>query len=105
MTTVKQIAERINKHLERFENNPEINRYDDDSTSRSRLSGLRPYYGARAWANGRFVRVIYIAYQGSTAVPKNEAAAYLEWLDAGHVGRHFEFQKERAKLAAQQGKL
>ena len=64
-----EIAARINAHLKRFE----------------------PYYGARAWAGGRWV---YVAYTSSlefdSHLSKADAERYLDWLDAGNVGRHWE---------------
>lgn len=86
--TTKEIAAKIDAYLKRFEATPEINRYDEQSAPSLRLSGLRPYHNAHAWAVGRFVRVTYISYQGSRALTKPEAEAYLAWLDAGGVGSH-----------------
>lgn len=42
-----------------------------------------------ASASGRYVYVQYISYQVSTALSKADALVYLEWLDAGNVGRHY----------------
>ncbi len=88
--TVKALADRINSHLKRFEEDPKINRYKDPTPEQELGSGLRPYYGAYAWPSGRFVRVIYISYQGSSVMTKDQAEEYLEKLDAGYVGRHYE---------------
>lgn len=79
--TVKEIADRIDAHLKRFESDPRINRKTRENTSL--------YWQARAWSSGRFVRVLYVNYQGSTAVSKADAEKYLAWLDAGNEGQHF----------------
>ncbi len=89
--TVKELAIRICEHLKRFERDPKINRYQKgEGTREQREGGFHPYYHAGAFASGRFVRVTYITYQGSTALTKAEAERYLEKLDNGFVGRHFE---------------
>lgn len=96
--TAKQLAARIDAHLKRFEKDPEINQYDPGD---SRRSELRPYWTAGSWASGRYVRVVYISYQGSSPIPKQEAAVYLVMLDGGFVGRHYEaFRKHKADLEA-----
>lgn len=83
--TLKQIATRISTYLKRFENDPEINK-----SYKSGDSTLQPYYLAGANAAGRYVQISYINYQGRQSLSKKEAVAYLEWLDAGNVGRHNE---------------
>lgn len=83
---LKDIAAKINEYLKRFEADPEINHYDDHRTDR----GLRPYFQSGAFANGRYVGLRYISYQGISYVSKADAISYLEWLKAGNVGRHFE---------------
>lgn len=91
--TLTEIAERIAKHLRRFEANDEINQYEDGNL---RLRGLRPYYMAGAHRAGSYVGVRYIAYQGSRNLTKDVAIGYLAWLDAGNVGKHDDYQKEKA---------
>jgi hypothetical protein len=83
---VKEIARRIGVHLARFERDPKINVKSPDY-------GTRPYYNTNAWHGGRWVAVQYISYQGSTSLAKDRALAYLAWLDAGNVGRHWEFER------------
>jgi len=54
------------------------------------VQGLRPYYGAGAWySGGSKLGVRYISYQSQTFLTRSEAEAYLAWLDAGNVGRHY----------------
>lgn len=80
-----EIASRINAHLKRFEKDPVINATDE--------RGLRDYHWATAYSSGRTVCVRYISYQGRTCLTKTQAGIYLEWLDAGNVGRHWEALK------------
>lgn len=76
----KEIAEKIYAHLKRFE---------ADSSINQKHRGLSSYWSVGASASGRYVYVQYIAYQGSSALSKAEALAYLTWLDGGNVGRHY----------------
>lgn len=76
----QEIAARISKHLKRFEADSTINVKQDVRID-------RPYYNATVTA-GNGVYVTYISYQGSTRLTRDEAAAYLAWLDAGNVGTH-----------------
>jgi hypothetical protein len=81
-----EIADKIRAHLKRFEADPAIN---------EKRRGLSSYWTAGAGASGRYVYVQYIAYQGSTALSKADALAYLAWLDAGNVGRHYMVKAEQ----------
>ena len=85
-TPMEKIAARIHEHLARFEADPEVNYFTGGTRRR--------FYQAGAGTRGRFVSVTYISYQGSNTLTKKEAEAYLAWLDAGNVGRHFEQQRE-----------
>ena len=76
-----EIANRINKHLKRFEADPIVNAKND--------RGLMPYYFAQAYSVGRWVNIVYIAYHGANHLSREEAEQYLAWLDAGNVGTHF----------------
>lgn len=81
VTTVKEIGERIDAHLKRFETDPKIN---------TAGAGLDvSYYNAGAAGRGRFVYVRYISFQGNSNLSKTNALKYLAWLDAGNVGRHY----------------
>ena len=78
-----EIAARIDAHLKRFEAdlkiNPPAERY-----------GSSLYYHARAYVGGRWVYVAYVSYHGNLNLSKTDAERYLEWLDAGNIGRHWE---------------
>lgn len=80
---LKEIAARISVHLKRFEADPEINKPRGDRMS------LTPYYNAGSFAAGRYVGIMYIGYQGHSNISKEAAEEYLEWLDAGNVGKHY----------------
>lgn len=81
---LSDIAERIQKHLTRFEKDPAINKGD-------KFGSL--YYCARAMARGSRIFVTYISYHGSASLSRDEALEYLAWLDAGNVGKLWEMQK------------
>ena len=83
------LAERIHQHLQRFEADPDINQFPERDRRHQR--GLKPYFHASArYAGGSKMWVTYISYQGRSKLTKAEATAYLAWLDAGNVGRHYE---------------
>ena len=88
-----EIAERIQTHLQRFERDPKLNK-------RRGSQGLLSYWLPRASRRGRLVRVVYVAYQGGTALSKAEAEEYLDALDSGFVGTHWEAQRARKDRVA-----
>lgn len=75
------IAKRITEHLVRFEASTKHNPKDS--------YGTRPFYFPNARRVGSRLAVTYVSYQGSTRVSADEAVAYLAWLDAGNVGKHW----------------
>lgn len=77
-----KIAAEIGKYLKAFENDPKINPRSMKKPSK--------YYEAGAFASGRWIYVCYIGYQGTSNLTRSEAEAYLKWLDAGNVGKHYE---------------
>lgn len=86
--TLAEIENRIHAHLKRFERDPVINK-------RGKRAGmmLLPYFLPNAYTFGRFVRVMYVMYQGAVSLSKAEALAYLRWLDAGNVGTHYQMER------------
>lgn len=80
---LKELAERICNHLKRFE--------ADKTTINVVKEGrdIQPYYNAWASVSGRYVRIVYVSFQGSSSLSKSEAEKYLCWLDAGNVGKHY----------------
>lgn len=92
--TMKELAARINEHLKRFEADKGpggINKEVSRDTYTTPGNGLRSYYGAAAhYCRGRYLQVTYIRYQGSSNLTREEATLYLQMLDSGFVGRHFE---------------
>lgn len=86
----KELAAQISVFLKRFEADKNgCNKIPTEGPQK----GLRAYYNAGAYAAGGRVFVIYISYQGPSSLTVDEASAYLAWLEAGGVGRHFDQQK------------
>lgn len=79
-----EIASEISSYLQKFERDKTINKYKDGR------EGTSPYYYASAWRAGSYVSIRYISYQCESKLRKAEALAYLEWLRAGNVGKHFD---------------
>ena len=75
-----EIAQRIDAHLKRFENDPVIN---------DRPYPYTLYYRASAYVAGGWVRIRYVSYKSYSALRKADAERYLAWLDAGNVGSHY----------------
>lgn len=86
---LKEIAARIAAHLKRFENDPAIN-----VTPEGRAMSILPYWHSNAWSSGNRVFIAYVSFQHTSSLTKSEALAYLEKLDNGFVGRHFNVPKE-----------
>ena len=84
-----EIAERIKVHLQRFETDTEINKQTKSGPVHLRIDGTFPYWGVTSFASGRWIYVRYVSYQTSIPLSKQEALIYLEWLDAGNVGKHW----------------
>jgi len=99
----REIAQKINAHLQRFEKSPKLNpgeRYDQKTKKWKRdPSGLRNYYGAHARGDRHRVWIVYITYQGGRHLSIEDAQKYLAWLDAGNVGRHYEALREKGSFA------
>jgi hypothetical protein len=84
--TFREIAERINAHLKRFESDPEINKRANNGGP-----NLLPYYNSNAYYPGRgaYIVVSYVSYQSTTYLNRVEAEKYLQKLDTGFVGKHW----------------
>ena len=89
--TVTELAQKIDSHLHRLE--------DDAEWNVSSVRGGKRLWHSGAHRAGRFVMVAYISYQNTSSLTKDEAEAYLAWLDAGNKGRHYEQQKEATAKA------
>lgn len=90
---LQEIADRIHAHLVRFENDPEINKRINKRPGGNRIP---PYFQAGAWVSGRYVSVRYVSFHPSHNLSKAGAIIYLEWLDAGNVGKHTSTWKKAA---------
>lgn len=91
---LKRLARGINAHLKRFEADPKLN---PDSKG-EKGGGLKPYYNAGAsYEKGRFIQVVYVSYQGSRSLDRDQATRYLAWLDSGKVGKFWEMEQEKDK--------
>lgn len=84
--SLRELADRIDVHLKRFEaDRNDINRSEDGTSW-----GLRPFYYASASPIGRYVSIHYVTYQGNTCISRDDAIRYLAKLDSGFAGRHWE---------------
>lgn len=81
---LKEVADRINEYLKRFAEDPTINVRPTPNMTPPYHRPLCVYWG------GARVRLKYVSYHGEFNLTKAEAVAYLQWLDAGNVGKHFQ---------------
>lgn len=80
---LKEIADRINAHLKRMEQDPALNTLGYD--------GKPEYQGAKCEAGDSKVGIVYKSYMLFPHVlTKAQATKYLAWLDAGNNTSHFE---------------
>jgi len=80
---LSEIAARIERHLKRMENDTSVN-------TRTRPNAIQRYWNSRAYAAGARVFVCYVSFQGYSSLTKEQALEYLEWLEAGNSGMHWE---------------
>lgn len=85
---MKDLAGRINVHLEAHEADEEWNR-QEWTDRQGRTSKLSKLWNAGAHARGRWVYVTYVSYQGRFNLSREQAERYLAWLDEGNRGQHF----------------
>lgn len=71
--TLRQIAADIDRYLKCFERDARV----------SGLKGAGAYY-----MGGARIRITYVSREGGTTLTRSRAIAYLDWLNAGGVGRH-----------------
>jgi hypothetical protein len=94
MLKLGEIAERIYAHLKRFETDPKINKVSKGPMR------LHDYFCAVAVAAGSRIGVKYVGYHQYSFLTKKQAAAYLAWLDAGHVGFHWQAPQAKPEAEA-----
>lgn len=85
--TTTEIAAKLNEHLKRWA--------DDENPNL--VTSRRRFWRPGAYRAGAYVRVTYISYQGETSLRKHEAAQYLEWIEEGNVGKHWQALYDAAK--------
>lgn len=90
--TCREIADRIDAHLKRIEADPTLNPEREKGGMK-----LATFWRATAGANGSWVFVYYFATHGATSLTRADAERYLQMLDAGFVGRHFEALRQQAE--------
>jgi len=96
--TLTEIARAIYEHLQRFAADPKLNQtewVDGNGQKRSTTLYWHPYAGR----GGSRVSVRYVSFQGTTTLTRAEAEAYLTWLDAGNVGRHWDQQRGTSEMS------
>ena len=71
--TLRDIADGINRHLKRLEREGLL----------PGLANAGAYY-----MGGARIRITYVSREGGTTMSRPRAVAYLDWLNAGHIGRH-----------------
>lgn len=87
-----ECAERITAYLKRFEADVGVN-----VAQKTGKLTLKPYSIPSAQRHGTRLRIRYADPLGQgTPLTVNEARDYLDWLDAGNVGKHWESQAEKA---------
>jgi hypothetical protein len=89
-----EIAERIRAHLKTHEADEEWNQYSWTDPRGTKRTQRHLYYANAGYHVGSRITVLYVSYQGQIHLKKAEALAYLEWLDAGNRGTHWEQQRE-----------
>lgn len=83
------VAKRIQAHLLKLEADEEWNASADASSITSRLYHPRAMRGQRS-----AIKIIWRSFQGGISYPREEAVAYLEWLDAGNKGTVYDYRQE-----------
>jgi hypothetical protein len=79
------IANRIHKHLQRMEKDPAINTQYHPS--------MRAFDRPSARAIGVYIYISYVARLGASEINRKRAERYLEYLDQGGTGKHFELER------------
>lgn len=88
--TLAEFAARIDAHLKRFEADPAINTIVREG------SGIHMYWKAGAYVYRNRVMVRYVGFQATTTMQRSEAESYLQWLDAGGIGKHTGMARKEA---------
>lgn len=93
---MKELAEVIKSHLQKWEKDPAINVKSLDGHSR--------YYRANSWySGGPKLSVKYVCYQHTANLSKEEAEHYVKKLQAGFVGTHWQAALDAASKRETEG--
>lgn len=83
---LEEIAQKITEHLKRLEL---------DLAWNKTIHGDTKLFCSRSFRAGSRVGIVYKSYQGTSYLRKEEGIRYLEILESGFKGRHFEaFRKD-----------
>jgi hypothetical protein len=86
---LSDIATSIGAHLRQFSQTPSIAEKSwIDGNGKERKLTL--FWSPRCFRAGSRVKIRYVNYQYESSMTKAEALQYLEWLNAGNVGRHYD---------------
>ncbi|HBD95356.1 MAG TPA: hypothetical protein DC057_14405 [Spirochaetia bacterium] len=80
---LEEIAYRINKYLQEFEADKKVNTLKMKVTK---------YYQPSAFSTGKNIGIRYIIYQSVSILNKKDAIEYMNWLEKGNKGKHFEMK-------------
>ena len=87
---LKDIAERIDEYLKKFELDPTLAKKKLPEMSHA----ITRFYNPSAHRVGRYVGVKYLSFQAQFNLNREEAERYLAWLDDGNKGKHFEMDRD-----------
>lgn len=82
---LKEIAGRINAKLNAFEADAAINK---------KTNGMSRFLRANATDSGRYVYVCYVSFHGHSALSRDAAVKYMNWLEAGNAGTHHAMERQ-----------
>ena len=87
---LRDIAQGIDDHLKRMENDPDINTI---------IHGMHGFYHPGAYSSSAGVHIKYVVFQGDTRITREQAEAYLAWLNAGNNGTHWSAERSKKEEA------
>lgn len=91
--SLDEIAERLYVHLRRMSLDPKINIRDPRYRTCT-------FYQPNAHRSGARIAVRNITYQCETLLSREDALAYLRWLDAGNNGTNYTWERAQKQATA-----